>query len=269
MRATEFDLVSSGLMAMMVLAGCAVLVLFAIWITDTELIPEEENDYPRTQLVSSSGSPVEWEFELPTNEETVALHEPSLQQIVQQVESIELAQFAAGQDDSGTRPNGQDFRDAAGEGGVPRFQRWHLLFSATTRAIFAQQLDALEIELGVFGGGSPGIDYARGLSTQIQKRHNNTPETEERLYFSWARPSPLAGFERDLLVKAGVRVSGRQIVKFLPPDLEKQLAQLESNYAHTRGVFDVGEIAKTVFQCQGSEQAYRFVVIDQRYVGVP
>ncbi len=285
MRASDFDLVSSGLTASMVLVGVAVLVLFSLWVTGTEIVPDDESRFPNTRLVSASSSAIELEFEMPSDEETVALKETTLQQMVQNIESVQLIEIAGGHDKTPkagvigagvigagvieVRPAGLDSSDSSGTEMVPRFERWHLLFSAPNPASFARQLDSLKIELGAFGGGVDGIDYAREFSTRIHRKHNSKPETETRLYFSWSAPSPLARFERDLLVKAGVRVAGRQIVKFVPKGLEQQLAQLELNYAHTRGVFNVGEIAKTVFQCRRDGQNYGFFVVDQRYVGVP
>ena len=65
---------------------------------------------------------------------------------------------------------------------------------------------------------------------------------------------------------AGVNTTGRQIIKFLTPDLEDQLARLELKFAfdkHNRRVA-AKEFAKTVFECQPAGAGYEWVVIEQR-----
>ncbi len=66
---------------------------------------------------------------------------------------------------------------------------------------------------------------------------------------------------------AGINTSGRQILKFLTPELEDQLARLELQYAfkqHNRKVA-AKEFAKTVFECQTNKSgAQEWVVIEQR-----
>lgn len=283
MRARHVDLVSSLLMAVLVMSACCVLVMLTIWLTGTELIPQLERPSPTTRLTSASSAASVYEFEMPATEEIVALKEPSLQQVVQQVDSVDLASLAAGASDElgqGSSAAGQSTAgqsghdgpsdwDSAGDDLVPRFQRWHLVFQAPSQTVYARQLDALNIELGAFGGDLPGIDVASNLSSTIHHRHNDQPKTEQRLYFSWAIPTAstirLAGFERRLLSQAGVAVAGRQIVKFLPVELENQLAIMELDYARSRGVDSVAQIARTVFHCQSDGADYRFVVTGQRY----
>ncbi|MGB7345378.1 MAG: hypothetical protein WBD20_14275 [Pirellulaceae bacterium] len=279
MRANGFDLVSSMLMAILLLAACCVLVLFSFWITGSELIPEKDRYYPTTKLTAGSSlSTASFEFELPTSEETVALEEPSLQQIVQQVELVDVASFASGASNlvgQGTVTSdndGVDQRDVPGqlENVIPRYERWHLVFKAPNESAYGKQLDELKIELAAFGGGIPGIDYAGKFSTSVQTYRNDDPSTEKRLYFSWTTASlqtssPLPRFERSLLTQAGVAVAGRDLIKFLPADLENQLAAMELEYALSHGVTTVTKIGTTVFESQPVGSSYRFAITDQRY----
>ena len=72
-------------------------------------------------------------------------------------------------------------------------------------------------------------------------------------------------FDRQLLQQAGVQLPNRQMLKFIPTDLENELARLELDYARERGHQSVTEIAKTVFESKGSGDGYAFEVISQRY----
>jgi hypothetical protein len=90
----------------------------------------------------------------------------------------------------------------------------------------------------------------------------------------WSRPSPLIQFDRQLLRRAGAQlgsVSGasgpgqkREILKFIPPPLENQLAKIELEYAMARGR-SVNSIANTVFLSRSGGDGYQFVVSGQRY----
>ena len=137
----------------------------------------------------------------------------------------------------------------------------------------AQQLDHYEIELGLIGGGIAGLDYASSLSNQPNLRHGDSG-SEKRLYFMWSRVSPLIRFDRQLLQRAyahaatadavTARAERREILKFIPPALENQLAKIELEYAMARGR-SFNSIAKSVFFCESGGDGYQFVVRQQRY----
>ena len=82
----------------------------------------------------------------------------------------------------------------------------------------------------------------------------------------WRQKNKLQQYDDQLLNRSGVTTRGRQILKFIPKDLENKLALTELEYAKTKGHESVTEIAKTVFESQpGSSGGYSFVVISQRY----
>ena len=271
MRTSQFDTISSLLMAVLLIAACSVAVLFSIWVTGTQVVSIAEPTYPEIRLTSASGSVAELEFEVPSVDEAVNLSEPTLRQMVQQIDSVSLSTIAAGKADAageggsgGSFPGPAD-RSQPGDDIVPRYLRWHLLFTASGQADYARQLDAMGFELGAFGGDSNGIDVIGQFSGTVTVRQNLQPETERRLYFSWSHPSPLAQYERAFFAKVGLSVSGRQIVKFVPAKLENQLAHLELEYARSNGVTEIARVAKTIFELQPSTDGYRFVVAQQRY----
>ena len=130
---------------------------------------------------------------------------------------------------------------------------------------YAQQLDFYQIELGVVGGAIQGVDLVNQLSTQPVARRIVDTASEKRLYFIWTHPTPLARFDRLLLSRAGVRLEERQMLKFVPFDLENHLAKIELEYAVSSGYQSVTAIAKTIFESKPAGGQYRFEVIDQRY----
>ena len=72
-------------------------------------------------------------------------------------------------------------------------------------------------------------------------------------------------FDRQLLQKAGIQLPNRQMLKFIPKDLENLLAQIELDYSKSKGHPSVTEIAKTVFESKSDGSGYKFEVVSQRY----
>jgi hypothetical protein len=165
---------------------------------------------------------------------------------------------------SGRGDNRQPGPEGEGDDIVPRFERWKLKFLARNIKDYAKQLDFYQIELGAIGGNIDGVDYAKNLVGAPQTRRAPSGD-EERLYFMWTSPGPLMKYDRRLLEKAGVRLSNRQMLKFIPKQLENMLANIELDYAKERGHNKVQEIAKTIFESRPVDGGYTFEVIEQTY----
>jgi hypothetical protein len=271
LRTSRFDTVAAFLQALMWFVGVFALMLFMVWLTGRlsfgprPFPPILENPAGR----GDNAEGFEREFEPPGAEEVADLAEPTIQDtltaVTDAVTSVAVASDSAKTEGTGkgdSRPPGPE---AEGDDIVPRHERWELQFVAKTAAEYAKQLDYYKIELGTLGGGIQGVDYARNLSGAIQKRQG-TSAAEKRLYFMWVdRSSPLYQFDRQLLQKAGVNVSGRELLKFVEDELQNMLANIELEYATKAGHPSVKEIAKTVFQSIPAGTGYGFEVVNQRY----
>lgn len=280
MRTQPVDRIASLLMAALVVVGLLVLLLFVVWLTQTftwtagDIRIEEERVAGRGDHAEG----FERDIEPPGAEDVDDLSEPSLADTLEAVTDAvttvaasldaldtqaELSVVGSARGDS--RPPGP-----LGEGDdiVPRFERWELKFQAKGLAAYASQLDFYQIELACVGGGIATVDYATSLSNNPQK-HSGTSADENkrsRLYFKWRQAGPLMEFDQQLLQQAGVQTNGRQLLKFIPKELEEQLAQIEMRYANSKGHTTVKEIAKSIFESRSSGGGgYEFVVIEQRY----
>ncbi|MCA9132074.1 MAG: hypothetical protein KDA45_02930 [Planctomycetales bacterium] len=280
MRTQKVDVVASLLLAAAVVVGMFVLLLFLIWLTQTftwtagDIKIEEERVAGRGDHAAG----FERDIEPPGAEEIEQLSEPTLAESLEAVtdaasnvaaslDAIDSRNDAsvegAGRGDS--RPPGP-----LGEGDdvVPRFERWELKFQAKGLQPYALQLDFYGVELACIGGGVSTVDYATSLASTPRKRSGSSAEENKRarLHFLWRQEGPLQQFDQQLLEQAGVQTQGRQILKFLPKELEERLAQTEMQYAISQGHSSVKEIAKTVFESQAAAAGgYEFVVIEQRY----
>lgn len=280
MRTQKVDQVASLLMSLLVVIGLVVLLMFVVWLTQTftwsagDIQIEEERVAGRGDHAEG----FERDIEPPGAEEVEELAEPTLAETLEAVtdavtsvaatlDSIDSnAQLSiAGSARGDSRPPGP-----LGEGDdiVPRFERWELKFQSKGLQPYAAQLDFYNIELACVGGGVATVDYASSVSSSPKMRSGTSAEENKltRLYFMWRQEGPLKQFDKQLLEQAGVKTSGRQLLKFIPKELEDRLAQTEMKYAISKGHNTVKEIAKTIFESQVVASGnYEFVVIEQRY----
>jgi len=276
LRKSKFDSVSSMLFAVLILVGVCAFMLFIVWWDSRVYLPVKtlamiiENPAGRGENAEG----FERDFEPPGAEEVEALAEPTMQDTIAAVTDA-VSSVAASLDTtntnsaSSTQGTGKgDSRPPGpmgeGEDIVPRSERWQLNFSAKSLAGYSEQLDFYKIELAAIGGTIQGVDYASQLSGTPKIRHGDS-ETEKRLYFMWTTESPLKRFDQQLLQKAGIPLSGRQMLKFLEPAFENLLANIELEFSTKAGHPSVTEIAKTVFESKSVEGGFAFEVVNQRY----
>lgn len=274
---SKFDKVSSWLLATAMFLGLLVGLLFLLWVTSGK--PKIVMTYP--EIVENpagrgeNAEGFERDFEPPGAEEVEDLMEPTMEDtllaVTDAVSSVP-ASFDAVDSNSSANTQGTGKGDSRppgpmGEGDdiIPRFERWKLKFLAKNINAYATQLDFYQIELGAVGGKIQGVDYAARLAGSPQTRRGES-EAEKRLYFMWTTPGPLMQYDRQLLQKAGVSLAdNRQMVKFIPQQLENMLANIELDFAKSKGHSSVTEIAQTIFESQPSDGGFTFVVIDQKY----
>ena len=275
LRTQKVDVVASLLMSLFIITGALVFVLFVIWFTSTYKW-ETGGIQVEEERVAGRGDHAEGfarDIEPPGAEEADFLNEPTLAESLEAVTDA-VTSVAATMDNVDTDANASAVGSGRGDSRPPgplgegedivsRFERWELKFLAKDVKTYASQLDHYKIELGCIGK-SRLVDYAFGFAGAPQKRSGKGSD-EKRLYFMWRQEGPLVAFDRQLLGQAGVQTQGRQLLKFIPKDLEDRLYQTEMKYAISKGHSKVREIAKTVFESQPVSSGFDFVVIEQRY----
>ncbi len=276
-RLSRFDSVTSLFLALILFLGAFVLMMFIIWALSGEpkpplIAPIIENPPGRGENPEG----FERDFEPPGAEEVEDLMEPTLADTIEAVTdavssvaaSLTTSQTNAVASTQGTGKGDSRPPGPMGEGDdiIGRWERWELTFNAKGKKDYASQLDFYGIELAAFGGGGGNvIEMADNLSTSPRKKVNTDPKSETRLYFSWKLSNPLLQFDRQLLGAAGVQVTGRNVIRFIPPDLELVLQDLEQKYAESKGKKFPNSIAKTVFESNSDGSGYQFSIVSQRY----
>lgn len=276
----KVDTVASFLMALLIIVGGLVLVLFIYWVTTTFTF-ERPPAGILTENIAGRGDHAagfERDIDPPGSEEAEVLSEPTLEKSLEAVSDVastvaaSIDSVSSDSDVSATGKNGKgDSRPPGplGEGDdiVPRFERWELKFQAKGLKPYADQLDFFKIELACVGGNIASVDYASGFSGSPKKRSGTVEEEnkKQRLFFMWRTDGPLRQYDTQLLGQAGVRTQGRLIIKYIPKDLENTMALAEKAYWESKGKKSVKEIAKTIFESRPTSSGFEFVVIEQYY----
>ncbi len=147
---------------------------------------------------------------------------------------------------------------------IPRYERWEMQFTSASVNAYAQQLDSFRIEVAALGG-KPEIDYAFNLAKSKPDNRTGLPKSEKRLYMTW-KGGALQQFDRTLLTRAGIEHTGRLVVQFYPPDVEKTLADVEQANAPGRSS---REFLKTVFGVRPEGDTWEFFVVEQTFRTMP
>ncbi len=274
LRISSYDRVAGILVALLVLAGFAVIVLFLLWLAGKALAGHEA---PPLELLEErpagnmTAMGVGQEMVEPGVEQFADIQTPQLADTLAAVTTVVTTQQASLDDLFGDASQtgagqGDGSRTANGSGGdgdqeiVPRWERFQIQLTSNSPAAHARILDNFNIELGVLGGGVDGITYVSKLAAAQPTTRTGFGDQENRLLFP--QDSALRALDLQLLAKANVDSKNRAIVYCLPADVENQLAVLERRHAGQR---PLEEIQRTVFGVQSAGDGYVLYVIRQEY----
>lgn len=269
------DRASSMVVAMLVILGFIVLIMFAIWLSSRISF----NVPLKVTIVEDLGgggggnnSPgAEQQLEEVSPEEVKDLQEVSVEQTLQQVtdavstQAVNLDAIEGGAAGFGTG-EGTGTGDGrgpgpGGKGTATQLPDWEVRFNATTLELYAAQLDFFGIELGAIGGGKKTVDYASKLAQPNPVTRSAPGDAEKRRYLVW-RKGQLAEADKSLLQKAKIDTSGRIILQFLPEKVELQMRTLEAEHAKGK---KLNEIRRTAFGVKSVGAGYEFFVAEQDY----
>jgi len=281
MRVSRYDQVAGMLISLLILIGCAVGIMFIIWLTMTLVFRQKAVPIKLIENVAGRGdNPPGFERDMlaPGMEEMPELAEPQLEAALEAVTNA-VSSIAASTDvlqtDSAVTSGGEGGRgdsrppgpEGEGENIIPRWERWEVRWVSTGISAYARQLDYFKIELGA-AGGSPLMDYAKDLSKSTPTKYQGPSKAEKRLYMTW-KGGTLQQFDRTLLARAGISTNRRIMFQFYPEIVEDQLAVIEKANADRLGHNSVKEYLKTIFGVRAKGREYEFVVAEQRFRPAP
>jgi hypothetical protein len=255
------------LIALLILVGSAVALLFGVWLTSRVFFVPDDPKIVGVEEESGTQNPTGSARDInePGVEELNDLAEPDVQDTLVAVTDAVSSVAASLESLDGIVSSrgigmGDNRKPGVGDGIIPRWQRWEVRYSSTTLEDYQRQLEFFGIELGTLGGGRPGVDYVSFKNGASQKRSTAIGD-DDRLYFIW-QGGKFKEHDRTILSAAGVATAGRVLCQFYPKALEDRLATLERAKIGDRSL---REVQKTFFGIQGIKRKYEFYVIDIRF----
>lgn len=281
MRVSRYDQVAGMLISLLILIGCAVGIMFVIWLTMTLVFTQAAVPIKLVENAAGRGdNPPGFERDMlaPGMEEMPELAEPQLEAALEAVtdavssvaastDVLNTASAVTSKGEGGrgdSRPPGPE---GEGDNIIPRWERWEIRWISTGIPAYARQLDYFKIVLGA-AGGSPNIDYASELSKGSPTRSSGTSKDEKRLFMTW-KGGTLQQFDKTLLGRAGIPTANRIMFQFYPEEVEDRLAWIEKEYADKQGHLSVKEYLKTIFGVRARGREYEFFVTEMRFRPAP
>jgi hypothetical protein len=282
MRVTQYDQVSSSLIAVVLALIIAVLWLSIVWVTNR--LPQTENEVAlemidlaggaedgapdESLMVESPEDPIDDPSQIDTSDEenqveemldsVVELSDKATQQVQQQTQT-DLSNSGKVGSVAGTGKRALGF--GPGKRGLPREQRWFIKFSDRGSLIdYARQIDYFKIELGALLRSGQMIYLSKVSSDNPVIRTASSGANEKRLYMTW-QGGQRKSSDLSLFKKAGHDVAGAILFHFYPKETENQLLTTEKKYRNKK--FD--EIRRTYFTVRGNRAGYNFEVTRQTY----
>ncbi len=274
LKVSLYDQVSSMLLALIMMVGFFVTLMFLVWLTTVLIFGRAPIEVEYIEEIAGRGEHAEGyerDLEEPGEEELDELIEPQLEaalEAVTDVLSSQEAKLDALQTDATVSGKGKGKGDSrqSGPGGegdniIPRWERWQIKYNTSTINAYADQLDFFKIELGAAGGGLPKVDYAINLRAARPRSRKGSGDEEKRLYFSW-KTGKLKAYDKRLLTKANIKTARRVIMQFIPKDLENRMAGMErAKFRKDKGITDITMFKQTVFGVRAAGRGHEFYVI--------
>ena len=276
---SKYERYASALIALIILVGLAVLMLFLIWLTSLDWSTNKEPTFT-DELMGNNSNPegIAEDFEEPGVEELADVQEPQLMDAVEAITSDPSTQKAAyeavngNKEQMGTGKGLGDYRESGpGSGGnlkyIPDADRWEIRYTTSNRAEYAKQLDYFKIELGAMSAATDHIAYASNLSAAQPTAATGDRASErnkKRIYFRYPQKSTtkLKGWDRELLKAAGINMENRLQVQFYPNETRQKLFALE---AAELGNKSLESVLKTTFGVRATQTGFEYYVIGIKY----
>lgn len=266
LRVTRYEQVTSMVLAMVAIVGCLVFAMLFIWLTNRVFATQEPVPVVLEEIGEGGGGLGDADVLEPPTVEELDIVDP-IEETLDIVPDAVADQAVRLRDPivsdktrrGGGASDGRGFGTGTGSGRGKQRQ-WEVYFIQDQMIdIYARQLDYFGIELAVLQPENQ-VAYASNLARSKPTARTGESRLENRYYLTW-RKGALVAADRELLARAGIDSQGRLILKFLPPQVEAQLAGLEQAYAGERA----DRVRRTRFGIRPTPDGYEFYVMDQTY----
>ena len=272
LKVSAYDQVASMLVALLIVIGFFVVLLFLLWLTTRayarqKAVPVEVlDDFSGTETALGSAE----DLEPPGVEELPDVTEPQLNDMITAVtdaistQSTTLEAMEGQSRHVGKGAGRRDGRAKGPDGGRPEPPVRRINYITTSLDAYASQLDFFEIELGLLRPGGQTIQYASHLTKSKPDTRVGSTNDEDRSYFLWSGDEPMIDLDKALLRKAGISTGNGIVIQFWPDESWRELLNAEALHAEG-SKRKVTAIRRTDFGVKPVKGGFDIFVFDQRY----
>ncbi|MCL2116881.1 MAG: hypothetical protein FWH27_00495 [Planctomycetaceae bacterium] len=263
-----YDRFASLLSSLLIFASISTAILLGLWLS-TGLAKKKTSVAVQLEQFGDLGEDRRLDPDVVTPGEEIEFDEPTFADAIEQVADTIAAQTSLFTNPAQRSDSVLTVGETRGDGSAPgqgpgrlgQRRHWEVQFhDQRSLQAYAQQLDYFQIEPAILQPGGNVMYFSR-LADPVPGIRQELAAHEQRYYLTWLRPE-MQTADRELIAKAGITVGERQIImKFLPPELEQHLAQLERDAAGNR----LPQLRATYFAVRQTNRDYEFYVSRQTF----
>ncbi len=271
---SSYDKLSGALTAAILIFGFLVSVMFLIWLTSVFDFSGVAPPEIVTKMEAGNEKPEGFEDDVlePGVEEFPEVETPQLKDALEAVtDAVSSVKAALEKRDGDAAQIGAGAGYGSREGGpgtgdaniVPESKRWKIEYESDDIEKYADQLDKLNLTLGVVSLSSNEIILVTNLSTNPQAKTSSRKDQSRTLRFEHKRQR-LRRWDVTLAKRSGVSMDDRVVVQFYPENTRQMIRVVEATYLATAGR-DLEEVRQTLLKVVRNGNRYEFVVTDVLY----
>lgn len=270
-KSDTYDRFSSLLTSLLIFAALSAAILLGLWLS-TGLTKKKSSVAVQLEQfgdLGGLGDDRRLDPDVITPGEEIEFDEPTFSDAIEQIADTIASQTSLFTNPAQRSDSVLTIGETRGDGSAPgqgpgrlgQRRHWEVQFhDQRSLQAYAQQLDYFQIELAILQPGG-NVMYFSNLARSMPSIRQELAANEQRYYLTWLRPELQVG-DRELIAKTDITVDEKQfILKFIPPELEQRLMQLERDAAGNR----LPQLRATYFGVRQNGRDYEFYVSRQTF----
>ena len=136
---------------------------------------------------------------------------------------------------------------------------WAIQFETKSEKAYLEQIDALQIELGLVHLREPKIQYASKVSKKPILR-SNVRRNEKRFYLA-AVTEKEKEWETNVFAKQGIDTTHSLTIRYFPKQLVKKMMMLEDSACKELGLMPGVDVSRTQFAIKKTKDSWELVLV--------
>ncbi len=274
-KPSSYDRLSALLVALVVVIGFLVFIMFMIWLTMVVDFRSRVQPPMMEHMAGNDNRPegVADDWQEPGVEEFPEIEKPQLADALEAVTDAVSTVKAQLEKIDGNAPlmgRGPGLGDRRSKGPgtgnaniIPESKRWKIEYAAGTMIEYMTILDSFGVTMGAVSQLSNQIHYVDDLLSTSPRFIVGDRENEKRLYFMNTR-NRLRRWDTNKVVQSGIDSRNKLVVQFYEEPVRATLRQLEQA-VYVREGRSLSEVKQTIFRVRPAGSGYEFYVENITY----